>query len=382
LQERGGIRAARADQAEVGERRGALERIGVRHARIIISPHENCLSGACARLVSMKLWRSLFLVMVLLAAAAAAGVWWWLNHPLQLVRDSVEISIEPGTSPREVALAWVQAGVATSPQWLYEWFRWSGKSRNIRAGSYEIERGVTPQQLLDKMVRGDEVLSTVRLIDGWTFRQWRAELARSPDMKHTLEGLTDAELMTAIGAPGVLPEGRFFPDTYAYSKGASDRVVLQRAFAAMKRKLDAAWAERAPDLPLKTADEALTLASIIEKETGVASDRAKVAAVFINRLRAGMPLQTDPSVIYGLGTAFDGNLRKHDLQADGPYNTYLRTGLPPTPIAMPGRASLLAAVRPEASRALYFVSRGDGSSEFSETLAQHNRAVDRYQRGK
>jgi UPF0755 protein len=187
--------------------------------------------------------------------------------------------------------------------------------------------------------------------------------------------------MAAIGAPGSSPEGRFFPDTYVYSKGSSDIDVLRRAHRAMQQRLEAAWAERTPDTPLRSADEALTLASIVEKETGRAEDRSLVAGVFVNRLRAGMPLQTDPSVIYGLGEAFDGNLRKRDLQADSPYNTYLRAGLPPTPIAMPGKDALMATVRPAATKALYFVARGDGASVFSESLADHNRAVNKFQRG-
>jgi UPF0755 protein len=329
----------------------------------------------------MKRWLALLSVSLLLALVGGlAGALWWLQQPLALARSPVEVSIEPGASPREVAQAWVEAGVETHPRLLYEWFRWSGQSRAIRAGSYAVERGVTPRGLLDKMVRGDEVLSTLRLTEGWTFRQFRAELARAPNLKQTLAGASDEALMAAIGAPGMVPEGRFFPDTYAYSKGASDRLVLQRAYLAMKRRLDAAWAERSADTPLRSPDEALILASIVEKETGVAADRPHVAAVFLNRLRAGMPLQTDPSVIYGLGTAFDGNLRKRDLQRDTPYNTYTRAGLPPTPISMPGRAALLATVRPAQSNALYFVSRGDGSSEFSDSLTQHNRAVDKYQR--
>jgi UPF0755 protein len=220
----------------------------------------------------------------------------------------------------------------------------------------------------------------LRLIDGWTLRQVRAELARAPHLRQASAGLSDTELMTALDRPGVPAEGRFFPDTYAYSRGVSDLTVLRRAAEAMQRRLAAAWAERAADTPLKSMDEALTLASIVEKETGQATDRGKVAGVFTNRLRLGMPLQTDPSVIYGLGEAFDGNLRKRDLQADTPFNTYTRAGLPPTPIAMPGLASLRAAVRPEPTRALYFVARGDGSSVFSETLADHNRAVNQYQR--
>jgi UPF0755 protein len=329
----------------------------------------------------MRVWRALLWLLVVATCAGAGGIAWWLMRPLPLAQPSVEVSVEPGMSPREVAQAWVDAGVSTSPRMLYEWFRWSGKSRSIRAGSYQVERGVTPVALLEKMVRGDEVMATIRLVEGWTFRQFRAELARAPHLKQTLAGASDAQVMEAIGAPGVHPEGRFFPDTYAFSKGASDKVVLQRAFAAMQRRLEDAWSQRLPDLPLRTPDEALILASIVEKETGVESDRSKVAAVFINRLRIGMPLQTDPAVIYGMGERFDGDLRKRDLQTDTPYNTYTRAGLPPTPIAMPGRASLLAAVKPDPSRSLYFVGRGDGASVFSDSLDEHNRAVDKYQRG-
>jgi len=319
------------------------------------------------------------IVAVALLAGAAA---WWLNQPLDLADDPVELSIEPGTSPRAIADGWVGAGVRTSPRLLYEWFRWSGQARKIRAGSYEAPRGITPKALLERMVRGDETLDTVKLIEGWTFRQWRAELARSESLKATTATMSDAEIMAALGHPGVPPEGRFYPDTYAFSKGSADLAVMRRALRAMQSRLDAAWAERSPDTPLRSADDALVLASIVEKETGAAGERGRIAGVFVNRLRQGMPLQTDPTVIYGLGAGFDGNLRKRDLQADTPYNTYLRAGLPPTPISMPGKAALLAAVRPDPTRALYFVARGDGSSEFSDTLAEHNRAVNRYQRGR
>lgn len=320
------------------------------------------------------------LLAVLAAGATVAAAVWWLEQPLQLASSTVEVSIEPKTSPREVANAWVQAGVRADPFLLYEWFRWSGQARKIRAGSYAVGPGVTPRTLLDKMVRGDEVMATVRLIEGWTFRQFRAELAKAPDLKQTTAALSEADLMAAIGAPGVAAEGRFYPDTYAFSKGASDLVVLKRAYVTMQRQLEAAWAERAANTPLRSANDALILASIVEKETGAAKDRGLVAGVFVNRLRIGMPLQTDPTVIYGLGERFDGNLRKRDLLADTPYNTYTRGGLPPTPIAMPGRASLLAAVKPDATKALYFVARGDGTSQFSESLADHNRAVNQYQR--
>ena len=331
----------------------------------------------------MKRWIvGLLLVGIVVMAATAASLYAWLHRPLTLNADTVELSIEPGTSPRTIADAWVRAGVQTPPWLLYEWFRWSGEARRIRAGSYEIDRRATPTSLLGMMVRGDETMAVVRLNEGWTLQQFRAELARAEALKPTTASMSDAELMAALGDASTPAEGRFYPDTYSYSKGSTDLAVLRRAHHAMRQRLEAAWAERAPDTPLRTADEALTLASIVEKETGQPADRGKVAAVFTNRLRIGMPLQTDPTVIYGLGAAFDGNLRKRDLQTDTPYNTYLRNGLPPTPISMPGRASLLAAVRPEPIRALYFVARGDGSSEFSDDLAAHNRAVNRYQRGR
>ena len=328
-------------------------------------------------------WIAASLGLLVLMAVVAAGVaGWWLERPLPLARDPVELSIEPGTNPREVANAWVEAGVQVRAEWLYQWFRASGQARRIRAGSYSISAGTTPRTLLDKMVRGEETLETVRLIEGWTLRQARAALAAAPHLRPTTAGLSDAELMAALGSPGVTAEGRFFPDTYAYSRGVSDLTVLRRAHQVMQRRLASAWEARDPDLPLRRADDALILASIVEKETGREDERTRVAGVFVNRLRIGMPLQTDPTVIYGLGERFDGNLRKRDLLADGPYNSYTRAGLPPGPISLPGEASLRAAVNPARTRALYFVARGDGSSHFSETLAEHNRAVDRYQRGK
>ncbi|MFG6460879.1 endolytic transglycosylase MltG [Roseateles sp. DXS20W] len=321
------------------------------------------------------------LALLLIVALAAGAAWQWLRSPLGLAGPSVELSVEPGTNPADVARAWVAAGVQTDARWLYQWFKWSGQAKQIRAGSYEVHAGVTPRELLDKMVRGDQILEQLRLIEGWNWRQVRAALAAAPSLKPKTAGMSDAELMAALGEPGVAPEGRFFPDTYAYSRGVSDLTVLKRARDAMKKRLAAAWDKRAANLPLKSADEALILASIVEKETGTPADRSRVAAVFVNRLRLGMPLQTDPTVIYGLGEAFDGNLRKRDLLADTPFNTYTRGGLPPTPIAMPGAASLAAALNPAPVKSLYFVARGDGSSEFSDDLAAHNRAVNKYQRG-
>jgi len=328
------------------------------------------------------LWGRWLPGLALAAAVLAGGIAWWIDRPLPVAADTVEVSIEPGSTPRQVAQAWVDAGVAVPAWTLYEWFRWSGDAKRIRAGSYEIDRSVSPRQLLQKMVRGDGTLAAVRLGEGWTFRQVRAELARAEALEPRTVNMSDAQVMTALGAPGQAPEGRFFPDTYTYSKGSSDLAVLRRAHGAMQRRLDAAWAMRSPETPLRSADEALTLASIVEKETGAAADRGKVAGVFVNRLRIGMPLQTDPTVIYGLGEQFDGNLRKRDLLADTPFNTYTRTGLPPTPISMPGKAALEAAVQPEPTKALYFVARGDGTSEFSDNLAAHNRAVNQYQRGR
>lgn len=326
-------------------------------------------------IVIRALW-GLVLVTSLLVGSAAM----WTFRPLELAAPVVDLSVEPGMTPREVAQAWVTAGVNTSPDLLYEWFRWSGQARRIRAGSYAVEPGTSPRQLLEKMVQGDEQLESVRLIEGWTFRQFRTTLAQAPHLRPTSASMSDADLMKALGSPGVSTEGRFFPDTYRYSRGVSDLTVLKSAKQAMQQRLEAVWAQRAAGLPLKTADEALVLASIVEKETGRAADRGRIAGVFVNRLRIGMPLQTDPTVIYGLGEAFDGNLRKRDLQTDTPWNTYTRRGLPPTPIAMPGLASLRASVRPEPTQDLYFVARGDGSSVFSPTLDAHNRAVNQYQR--
>jgi UPF0755 protein len=319
-------------------------------------------------------------VFLLLCALVAASVWAWLDRPLPLAAPSVELSIEPGSTPRDVANGWVAAGVQAPAELLYHWFRWSGQARRIRAGSYEIETGITPRQLLTKMVQGDETLEKLRLVEGWTWRQVRAALATAPNLKPASQGLSEAQLMRSLGDTAASAEGRFFPDTYAYSRGVSDLTVLRRAHATMQRRLDAVWAQRSPDTPLQSPEQALILASIVEKETGPKDDPGLVAAVFLNRLRIGMPLQTDPTVIYGLGEAFDGNLRKRDLQADGAFNTYTRAGLPPTPIAMPGMASLQAVVKPAPSKALYFVARGDGGSVFSDNLADHNRAVNKYQR--
>ena len=325
--------------------------------------------------------RRLFVLFMVLAALAGAGAFWWLNHGLRLASDTVDLSIEFGTSARGVVQVAVDSGIDTHPVLLYWWFRLSGDSRLIKAGSYEISQGTTPRSLLDKLVRGDEALRAVTLVEGWTFKQMRVALSKAEQLGQETYRIEPDLIMKSLGKPGLHPEGRFFPDTYTYAKGSSDLAVLARAMRAMDKKLAAVWSQRAPDTPLKTPEQALILASIVEKETGRPSDRAQISGVFSNRLRIGMMLQTDPTVIYGLGDAFDGNLRRRHLLADTPWNTYTRTGLPPTPIAMPGKAALLAAVQPANTKALYFVARGDGTSQFSTSLDEHNRAVNKYQRG-
>ncbi len=273
------------------------------------------------------------------------------------------------------------AGVRLDPMALVALGKLLRVDTSIKAGSYEIEQGTTLLDLLRKLTRGDVSQAEIVFIEGWTFRQMRQRLDAHPDVQHDGKDLSDAEIMRRIGAETNSPEGWFFPDTYLFSKRSSDIDILARAYRSMRKHLAREWENRAPQLPLSSPYQALVLASIVEKETGREQDRPLVAAVFVNRLRKGMLLQTDPSVIYGLGESFDGNLRKRDLLADTPYNTYTRPGLPPTPIAMPGLASLQATLRPAASGALYFVARGDGGSHFSQTLDEHNRAVNRYQRG-
>jgi UPF0755 protein len=305
---------------------------------------------------------------------------YWVFSPLSIQTKTVDLSIEPQTPVRGIAQAVADAGVNVQPLVLYAFFRASGQSRKLRAGSYELNEGNTPLDLLRKLTRGEESLKAISLIDGWTFRQFRAALAKAEGLKHDTKDLSDDALMAQLGMPGVAPEGRFFPDTYTYGKGTSELHVMQRAANAMTKQLAAAWGQRQPDIHIKTIDEALILASIVEKETGRESDRTTISRVFHNRLAIGMPLQTDPTVIYGMFDNFDGNLRRADLRTDHPWNTYTRKGLPPTPIAMPGRNALKAAVQPASSNALYFVAKGDGTSHFSATLDEHNAAVNRYQR--
>jgi UPF0755 protein len=318
-----------------------------------------------------------------MGAAAGWGWWRYAHAPLALSGALVQVEIERGTTGQAVGAALRRQGVEVSDRLLALALRLRGDAPRIRAGNYEVSGPITLRALLDRLTRGDVTLRDVTLIEGWTFRQVRAALAKHPDLRQDAAALSDVEILARIGATEPHAEGLFAPDTYAFARGSSDLEVLRRAYRLQQAVLRKAWDARMarPDPPpYRTPYEALVMASIVEKETGREADRAKVAAVFVNRLKRGMMLQSDPTTIYGLGEAFDGNLRRRDLVADTPYNTYTRGGLTPTPISMPGRASIVAALDPAPIAALYFVARGDGTSEFSNDLAAHNRAVARYQK--
>jgi UPF0755 protein len=291
----------------------------------------------------------------------------------------VEVEIARGATFRGVMDALENAGIKVRRFEFETLARALRQERDIKAGSYEIAEPVTPIDLLDKLTRGDVTQAEVRLIEGWTFAQFRAALDASPDLRHDSAGLEDTQILARLEAREPHAEGLFFPDTYLFAKGSSDLAVLRRAYRAMQRRLKEEWEARSPNVPYQSPYEALIMASIIEKETSKTAERDLIGGVLVNRLRIGMRLQVDPTIIYGLGSAFDGNLKKNHLIEDGPYNTYTRAGLPPTPIAMPGLASLRSAMRPGKTEALYYVSKGDGSSQFSRTLDEHNRAVSRYQ---
>ena len=328
-----------------------------------------------------RLLKKLFIAGMLAFLVAGGGFLWKILSPLPLSAERVDFEVLPGKGMRAAAREISGAGVDFDPFLLVLLGKILRVESSIKAGSYEISRGVTLLDLLRKLTRGDVTQAEIKFIEGWTFRQVRERLDSSPDLRHDTAGLTEAEILRLIGVPAAHAEGLFFPDTYLFAKQSRDVDVLARAYRAMQGHLAREWETRADGLSYKTAAQALIMASIVEKETGREQDRPLVAAVFVNRLRLGMPLQTDPTVIYGLGEKFDGNLRKRDLLADTPYNTYTRGGLPPTPIAMLGLASLRAALHPADSKALYFVARGDGSSYFSESLNEHNQAVNRYQKG-
>ncbi len=327
-----------------------------------------------ARTDRAPVWHRLLALAAFTAGVLSAALFGYAISPYDLREGGLTVDIPPG-SQRAVARALVGQGVGSleTPFWLLG--RLTGLGSNMKAGRYRIEAGTTPYRLLEQMVRGDTVKIAVTLVEGWRFSQWRAALAAESGLRNDTAKLSEAALMAELGAAGVGAEGRFLPDTYVVSHGTSDRVVLRMAYRAMQDALAAAWADRSPGVAVRSPEEALILASIIEKETGVPDERPMIAGVFGNRLRRGMPLQTDPTVIYGLGEGFNGNLTRADLLRDTPWNTYTRRGLPPTPIAMPGRAALRAATQPDRTDAFYFVAAGGGRHTFSKTLEQHNVAV-------
>ncbi|MBA0916592.1 MAG: endolytic transglycosylase MltG [Nitrosomonadaceae bacterium] len=322
-------------------------------------------------------------ITLLALVAASLFVGWFAYHvqdPVQIPITPYELSIKPGSSLRTVAKQLVGAG-ALHDAWSFILLsRLMGYSSSLKAGDYELTESISPWQLLKRVTNGDVNQSEIRFIEGWTFSQLRKTLNENPALQHDTAGLTDFQVMQLIGASETMAEGLFSPDTYYFVRGNSDVAILKRAYHAMQNNLNTAWTGRATNLPLTDSYQALILASIVEKETGRESDRVNVAGVFINRLRIGMRLQTDPTVIYGLGDKFDGNLRKKDLLTDQEYNTYTRSGLPPTPIALPGMASIRAALNPAKTSSLYFVAKGNGESHFSSNLTDHNRAVSKYQK--
>ena len=325
--------------------------------------------------------RRLFNLLVLAAVAAAFAYWWIALRPLPLPENPYNFTVRSGSTLRAIAHELTAARVLPADWTLVGLGRLRGVDRSVKAGNYEVASGTTLSGLLAKLTQGDATQTSFTIVEGWTIRDLREALRTDEDIVKQVADLPDAELMTKIGASEKDPEGWFFPETYFFATGTTDASILVRAHRLMRERLAAAWEARATGLPIATPYEALILASLVEKETGRASDRPLVASVFVNRLRQGMHLQTDPSVIYGIGEQFKGNLTRRDLERDQVFNTYTREGLPPTPIAFPSQASLDAVLHPPSTPYLYFVARGDGSSEFSANLADHNRAVAKYQRG-
>lgn len=328
----------------------------------------------------LRILRRILVFLVLLALALSGAAWYAVDRPLAVAAGGIDVRVASGSSARAIARQLREAGIDV-PAWEFvAAATLSHATRSLRPGRYHVEGTTTLLALVDKFRRGDVEREQITILEGSTFAELRAVIAHSADLRHDTASWSEAQLLGALGAPQERAEGLFAPDTYFFDPGSSDLDVLRQALVAQQQRLDRAWKARPEGLPYADPYEALVMASIVEKETGRADERRLIAAVFTNRQRLGMPLQTDPSVIYGLGARFGGRLHKRDLQADTPYNTYTRPGLPPTPISLPGRAAIEAALDPEPSKVLYFVARGDGSSEFSQTLAEHNRAVDRYQR--
>jgi peptidoglycan lytic transglycosylase G len=330
---------------------------------------------------------AVLLVLALLLAGGATGGYYWLKHVFYAPgpsKDIVRIQVEQGASVRTVLMDLTRQGALSNPRSVELYLRLSrrvtGHQPRIQVGLYEIPTGASAAQILELLDQGKVVLEQLTIIEGSRFSDLRHALDSHAAVTHTLQGKSDAEVMAALGHAGEFPEGRFFPDTYRFAARTADVEILGLAYAAMQRVMGEAWQQRAADLPLQSEYEALTLASIVEKETGLPAERPRIAGVFVTRLRKGMRLQTDPSVIYGLGASYDGSIRTRDLVTDTPYNTYTRAGLPPTPIALPGRESIQAAVHPQETGELYFVATatGDGGHHFSKTLEEHNAAVKSY----
>jgi UPF0755 protein len=329
----------------------------------------------------MKTWIKRWVMLTsLIALVGAGGLAWYGNQPLNIETLPKTFNVTPGMHLRSLSAMLEREGIIGNAPVFWLLGRVLDKAGTLKVGVYTLDKPLTPLELYDKIGRGEVTQALVQFIEGWNWREVRAALAAQPLLKNDSADMSDAEVMKAIGAEETNPEGLLFPDTYFYAPLTSDINVLRRAYRLQHEKLMAAWESRAPGLPYRSPYEALIMASIVEKETGAASERPQIAGVFLNRLKLGMRLQTDPSVIYGLGERYDGNLRKADLQRDTPYNTYTRAGLPPTPIAMPSEASIQAALNPSKTAALYFVARGDGTHVFSNNLEAHNRAVNRYQR--
>lgn len=325
-------------------------------------------------------------VLILIGLCGVAVVTWlahgWLQTPIAGLHQPTTVEIQRGASLRAVATDLHTKGLLDQPLVWIIWARLTGQTAGLKAGEYELTPGTTPRGLLQQLSSGQVLLHGITFVEGATFADIRKLLAANPAVRTTLANTDGDQIMRALGEPGVHPEGQFFPDTYRFARNTTDLELLALAHQRMKTELQSAWDARAPDLPLATSYEALILASIIEKETALESERAQISGVFIERLRRGMRLQTDPTVIYGIGEAYDGNIRRTDLVRDTPYNTYTRSGLPPTPIALPGLESLRAAVQPKMTGAIFFVAtgKGDGSHFFSSTLAEHEAAVQRYLR--
>ena len=321
---------------------------------------------------------SLVLLALLGAATAVGGAWYWAHRPLDLSADKLDFVVEPGSSPRTIAREAREAGVQLWEPGFVWMARLSELDKQIKAGGYEVNRGDSAWLLLQRLARGDMSQRQVTFVEGWRYSQIRQALRAHPDVRQTLTGVDEAAVLEQLGVTHDSLEGLLFPDTYVFTPGTTDIELMRRALREGNRVMASIWATRAPDSPLKTPYDMLIMGSIIEKETGHSQDRERVGGVFINRLRIGMPLQTDPTVIYGMGDKYEGRIRKRDLQTDTPWNTYTRNGLPPTPIASPGRLALRAAVQPEAHQYFYFVSRGDGTSAFAASLADNNRNVSRF----